>query len=245
LPNIAGWEFAARYIPATRGAEIGGDWYSVVEIDDDRFAVVVGDVSGHDMAAAGVMAALRYTIRTLAKLGIPPDEILIRSTKELDVITDHHLATVLVGVVDRRKQEITLASAGHPPPLMLREGQAGFLRVEPGAPLGVIGPRPKPTTVRFLPGSTLVAFTDGLIEQRGRPLDAGLQLLAATAAGGPAQSDDLINSLVAALMTTDQEDDLAVLAIRFLTREPDSQTADSSPFEPTSDAPAAASSRSA
>ena len=240
LPSIPGWEFAARYVPATTGAEIGGDWYSVVEIDDHRFAVVVGDVSGHDMAAAGVMAALRYTIRTLAKLGLPPDEILDRTTKELDVITDHHFATVLVGVVDSRMQEITLASAGHPPPLMLREGRAEFLRVEPSAPLGVLGPRPKPVTLHFLPGSTLVAFTDGLIERRGRTLDAGLQQLAATAAEGSAQSDDLITRLVATLMTDDQEDDLAVVAIRFVTAEASPQTGDSSRPDATaarSDAP--------
>jgi hypothetical protein len=223
LPTIPGWEFAARYVPATRGAEIGGDWYSVVEIDDHRFAVVVGDVSGHDVAAAGVMAALRYTIRTLAKLGIPPDEILDRTTKELDVIADHHFATVLVGVVDSRMQTITLASAGHPPPLMLREGRAEFLRVTPSAPLGVVGPRPKPITVPFLPGSTLVAFTDGLIEQRGRTLADGLQQLAASAAEGPAESDDLISRLVAVLMTNDQEDDLAVLAIKFCVQEANPQ----------------------
>jgi hypothetical protein len=118
-----------RYVPATRGAEIGGDWYSVVEVDEHRFAVVVGDVSGHDLAAAGVMAALRYTIRTLAKLGFAPDEILERAAQELNVVTDDHFATVLVGMVDIRMQELTLASAGHLPPLMLHDGRAGFLKL--------------------------------------------------------------------------------------------------------------------
>ena len=98
---------------------------------------------------------------------------------------------------------------------MLHEGRAEFLRVEPSAPLGVLGPRPKPVTLHFLPGSTLVAFTDGLIERRGRTLDDGLRQLAATAAEGSAQADDLITRLVATLMTDDQEDDLAVVAIRF------------------------------
>jgi serine phosphatase RsbU (regulator of sigma subunit) len=138
-------------------------------------ALVVGDVSGHDLAAAGVMAALRYTIRTLAKLGVAPDEILERAAQELDVVTDDHFATVLVGMVDMRMEELTLASAGHPPPLLLDEGRARFLNLAPGVPLGVAGPRPEPITIHFSPGSTLVVFTDGLIDRRGQSLDEGLQ----------------------------------------------------------------------
>ncbi len=221
LPAIPDWEFAARYVPATKGAEIGGDWYSVVEIDDHRFAVVVGDVSGHDMAAAGVMAALRYTIRTLAKLGIPPGEILERAAKELDATTDDHFATVLVGVADTWMQEMTLASAGHLPPLMVHDGRAEFLTVPPGVPLGVRGgpPPAEPVTVHFLPGATLVAFTDGLIEQRGHSLDARLAELAAAAAESPAPPGDLITCLISALTSRDHEDDIAVLAIRFSAQE--------------------------
>lgn len=219
LPSVPGWEFAARYVPATRGAEIGGDWYSVVEVDDHRFTLVIGDVSGHDLAAAGVMAALRYTIRALAKLGIPPDEILDRTTRELDVTTDDQFATVLVGTVDTSRQEVTLASAGHLPPLMLREGRPEFLSVPPGVPLGIPGPAPQPVAVPFPAGSTLVAFTDGLVEQRGQALDAGLERLAAASAGSQAGPAELIAHLVTTLAGCDQEDDLAVMAIRFSTRD--------------------------
>lgn len=220
MPTVAGWEFAARYVPATQGAEIGGDWYSVVEVDDHRFALVVGDVSGHDMAAAGVMAALRYTIRTLAKLGIAPDEILMRTATELDVVTDDHFATVLVGLVNTRRQEVVLASAGHPPPLLVHDGRAEFLRVAPGVPLGVPGAgRPEPATAPFPPAATLVAFTDGLVEQRGQSLDARMEALAAAAAGSSPHPHDLIDSLLAALTGDDQEDDVAVLAIRLLAHE--------------------------
>ena len=230
LPAIPGWEFAARYVPATKGAEIGGDWYSVVEVDDHRFALVVGDVSGHDLAAAGVMAALGYTIRTLAKLGIPPDEILDRSAHELDVTTDEHFATVLIGLVDTRKQELTLASAGHPPPVMLRSGgRPEFLKVAPGVPLGVPGPRARSATVAFVAGSTLIAFTDGLIEQRGQTLDAGLERLKVAVAGSPASPDELIAHLVTTLAGGDQEDDIAVLAVRFCPREADIPAPDSAP----------------
>ena len=220
LPDVPRWEFAARYVPATKGAEIGGDWYSVVEIDEHRFSLVVGDVSGHDIAAAGVMASLRYTIRTLAKLGIPPDEILDRAAEELDVSSDRHFATVLVGVVDTRLEQLTLASAGHLPPLMLHDGRSEFLAVTPGVPLGVVGdPRPEPVTFRFSPGSTLVAFTDGLVEKRGRDLDARLKQLEEVAAENPGRPDDLITRLLDVLTSSDEEDDIVVLAIRFSGQE--------------------------
>jgi serine phosphatase RsbU (regulator of sigma subunit) len=228
LPDVPGWEFAARYVPATSGAEIGGDWYSVVEVDNHRVALVVGDVSGHDIAAAGVMAALRYTIRTLAKQGIPPGEILDRTSQELDVTTDEHFATVLVGLLDTRMQQMTLASAGHPPPLLIHEGRAEYLGLSPGVPLGVRGgPRPEPITIHFLPGTTLVAFTDGLIEKREQSLDVGLAQLAA-AAESSAEPDDLIARLVTALASRDQEDDIAVLAIRFSPQAARPQTPDTS-----------------
>jgi hypothetical protein len=229
LPAIPGWQFAASYVPATKGAEIGGDWYSVVEVDDHRFVVVVGDVSGHDLAAAGVMAGLRYTIRTLAKLGLPPDEVLARTTEELDVTSDEHFATVLVALVDTRMQEVTLASAGHLPPLMLYEGRPEFLDVVPGVPLGVPGPGPQPVTVPFAAGATLVAFTDGLIEQRGQTVDAGLERLAEAAAAGPDRPDDLITHLVTTLAGNDQEDDIAVLAVRFSAQKAEPVAPDGAP----------------
>jgi serine phosphatase RsbU (regulator of sigma subunit) len=228
LPDVPRWEFAARYVPATKGADIGGDWYSVVEIDDDRFALVVGDVSGHDIAAAGVMAALRYTIRTLAKLGIPPEEILDRAAEELDVSSDNHFATVLVGVADTRLQQLTLASAGHLPPLMLHDGAADFLPVSPGVPLGVPGgPKPEPMTVRFTPSSTLVAFTDGLVEKRGRDIDERLRQLQEVAGDDPGRPDDLITRLLEALTSSDEEDDIVVLAIQFSSEAADLPARDS------------------
>jgi serine/threonine-protein kinase RsbW len=179
------------------------------------------------------MAALRYTIRALAKQGIPPGEILELASQELDVTTDDHFATVLVGVVDTRMQELILASAGHPPPLMLHEGRAEYLRISPGMPLGVRGgPRPEPITVYFRPGSTLVAFTDGLIEQRTQSLDAGLAQLAAAAAETPSGPDDLIAHLVTTLVTSDQEDDIAVVAIRFSNQSAKPKTPDPLPTYP-------------
>jgi Stage II sporulation protein E (SpoIIE) len=214
LPAVPGWDFAARYVPAAQGAEIGGDWYSVVEVDDHRFAIVVGDVSGHDMAAAGVMAALRYTIRALAKQGIPPNEVLDQASQELDVATDGHFATALIGLVDTGRHEMVLASAGHPPPLIVTDGRSEYVGLIPGLPLGVRGgPRPAPTTVPVPPGATIVAFTDGLVEKRTQSLDTGLSQLARAAAGTPSGPDDLIDQVLERLSSGDQEDDIAVLAV--------------------------------
>jgi serine/threonine-protein kinase RsbW len=177
-------------------------------------------VSGHDIAAAGVMASLRYTIRTLAKLGIPPDEILDKAAEELNVANDHHFATVLIGVVDTRLQQLTLASAGHLPPLMLHDGHAQFLTVSPGVPLGVPGdPKPESITVAISPNSTLVAFTDGLVERRGHDLDRRLEQLEAVAAESPSRPEDLITRLLDVLTSSDEEDDIVVLAIRFSAQE--------------------------
>lgn len=215
MPEITGFDFASRYVPATQGTEVGGDWYSVVLIDDRRFTVVVGDVSGHGIAAAGSMASLRYTIRTLAGLGFAPDEILERTSKELEQDSEDQLATAVVGLVDSDARQISLASAGHLPPLLITNGTAAFLPVAPGVPLGTPGPRPRVITVDFEPGSTLVAFTDGLIERRGEALGTGLDRLAAAARQAPTEPEDLITHLVTALAYGNQEDDIALLAIRF------------------------------
>ncbi|HTT89997.1 MAG TPA: PP2C family protein-serine/threonine phosphatase [Acidimicrobiales bacterium] len=214
LPSVAGFDMAATYLPGTRDIHVGGDWYSVVPVDEDSFVFVVGDVSGHDSIAAGFMGSLRYIVRAFAQLGMGPAEILERAGAELDVAEDHHFATVLVGKVDTARQELTLASAGHPPPLLIEEEQAQFLDVTVAVPLGVRGRPPEPTTVALKRGSTVVAFTDGLVERRGENLSIGLGRLAALALGRPATAAGLIDHILAALRAPDHEDDIALLVIQ-------------------------------
>jgi hypothetical protein len=216
FPLVEGWEFDGLYVPATLGAEIGGDWYSVVEIDDHSFGFVLGDVSGHDMAAAGVMAGLRHTIRTLMRTRLGPDEVLVQAGTDLEQISDDHFATALVGVVDTSKGIMRLASAGHPPPLLLVGGRAEAVTIEPGPPLGVPGPAPTVTEVPVPAGCTVIAFTDGLVEKRGQGLDCGLADLARAAATGPGPLDELLSHLLGSLTAGDHEDDIAVLAVRCL-----------------------------
>ena len=216
LPDVPGFEFAARYVPARRGVEIGGDWYSIVRIDDDRFAVVIGDVTGHGIDAAAVMARVRYTIRVLAGLGFPAEEVLERTSRELDMDDGDQFATAAVCVVDRSAQLLTVASAGHLPPLLITGGQAEFVKIEPGEPLGLSGPAPVPSSISFAPGSTIVAYTDGLVERRGEAIDRSLERLADAAAQSPPHPEQLIEHLLTALVGTHHEDDIAVIAVRAL-----------------------------
>lgn len=213
LPAVDGAELAARYLPSTRDAEVGGDWYSVVPVDDHRFLFVVGDVSGHGIPAAGLMAALRYTIRTLARLDFDPAEILNRAHGEIDIGTDGHFATALVGVVDTAADTVTLASAGHLPPLVVGPDGSSYPELVVGVPLGVAGARAVSVTWPLPAGSTLVAFTDGLVEHRDRSLDVGFEELAA-AAGGPAASVEArLERIIDQMSGGGNEDDIAVLAV--------------------------------
>ena len=118
-PNIPGLEIASRYIAGADGVDIGGDWYGCIALDDGHFSFVVGDVSGRGLSAATVMARLRFTIRAYLLEGHAPEVVLGMCSRQLDLEEDGHFSTVLVGVGDLTSGEVTLASAGHPAPLVL------------------------------------------------------------------------------------------------------------------------------
>jgi hypothetical protein len=214
LPPIRGMDIAARYVPSTGEAEVGGDWYSVVPVDDDTFAFVVGDVAGHGIPAAGMMASLRFTTRTLVKLGFPPNEVLDRARDEIDVVADQGFATVLVGTVSVGRGEVTMASAGHPPPYIRTRDRVGFVELATSAPLGIDFGPVKATTVAFPPGSALVAFTDGLTERREEGLDAGLERLAEAASHCAASAEDLLAHILTTMVPGEHEDDIAILVMK-------------------------------
>lgn len=217
LPTIEGMEFAARYIPGESGIEVGGDWYSAIAIDDHRFAFVVGDVSGRGLAAATIMAGLRFTIRAYAAIGYSPARILEVASREINIDSDGHFATVLVGLVDNGRHEITFANAGHPPALLLNSKQSGFIEVPVGVPLGIGSPAYESMTIPIAPNSTLIAYTDGLVERRDEALDAGMERLRKAASVESPSVDDLLTSIVGALFAEHgSDDDTAILAIRWL-----------------------------
>jgi serine phosphatase RsbU (regulator of sigma subunit) len=214
-PSVPNLEIATRYVAGTDGMDIGGDWFSLIEISEHRFAFVVGDVSGKGVGAAAIMARLRFTIRAYLTEGHPPEVVLEMCSRQLSVNEDGHLSTTLVGMGDTVSGVITLANAGHLNPLLVSDTAAGFVTTEVGLPLGVAPASYSATTVRLASGSSLIAFTDGLVERRGESIDTGLDRLL-RAAGGPVPAvDQLLSNLVATLGPNGSDDDVAMLAFRW------------------------------
>ena len=214
-PSVPNLEIGSRYLPGTDGVDIGGDWFSLIAIDDQRFAFVVGDVSGKGVDAAAIMARLRFTIRAYLTEGHPPEAVLEMCSRQLNVNRDGHLSTVLVGVGETDSGVITLANAGHLNPLIVAGATVEYLVTDVGPPLGVAPGSYAPTTVRLLSGSTLVAFTDGLVERRGEIIDTGLERLIRAASERAPTIDDLLTTLTATLGPHGSDDDVAILAFRW------------------------------
>jgi serine phosphatase RsbU (regulator of sigma subunit) len=215
IPNIPQLEIAAEYVAGAQGVDIGGDWYSIIEVGDDQFAFVVGDVSGRGVDAVAVMAHARFTLRAYLIDGNSPQQALEKCSRQFDVSIDGHMITVAVGVGNARTGEITLANAGHPPPLLVTAGGSEYLDVPVGPPLGVGPTSYRPATVSMPVGSTLVLYTDGLIERRAEGIDVGMRRLADLA---EPLADEPVEHLVSHVVTTlrhaDAPDDIAVLAFR-------------------------------
>lgn len=215
-PPIPGLSVATRYVAGSADAEVGGDWYSIVSLDGaNRFAFVVGDVAGRGIHAATVMAALRYTTRTLLLEGREPAYVLRRTSEHVRDPLQSKFATVLVGVGDARTRELTIANAGHLNPLLVGPSGCEYLTTRVGPPLGIAGARYEQVTVVVEPGTTFIGFTDGLVERRDESLDDGLKRLAEEAATGPRELDALLTELIAERSRDGVEDDIAVLAMRF------------------------------
>lgn len=218
IPTLPGFEIAATYVAGAQGIDIGGDWYSVVGIGEEEFAFVVGDVSGHGIDAVAEMARARFTVRAYLVDGDTPQAALEKCSHQFDVTTDGHMVTVVAGVGNRRTGEITIASAGHPAPLLVSaDGATEFVAVRTGPPLGVSSAAFEATTVTMQPGATLLCYTDGLIERRSEDIDAGFTRLAHTAGRRPPGSAELepfLDELLEQMRDPDRSDDIAVLAVR-------------------------------
>jgi serine phosphatase RsbU (regulator of sigma subunit) len=211
-PVLPGLDVACRYVAGTAGVDVGGDWYSLVEVDDEHFAFAVGDVSGRGVPAAAVMAKLQFAMRAYLLEGHPPDVVLAMCAQQIDLTVDGHFATAVVGVCDRSTRTLRLASAGHPPPLIVTGSASTFAPVVPGVPLGVGTDAYEVATVVMPAGSTLIAFTDGLVERRSESIDDGLQRFAAAAHAPTGSTGEWLDGLLSALGHEGPEDDIAVLA---------------------------------
>ncbi|MCK8681599.1 SpoIIE family protein phosphatase [Streptomyces lichenis] len=224
LPQPTGVRLASRYLPAAETARVGGDWYDAIPLPGSRVALVVGDVMGHSMTSAAIMGQLRTTAQTLAGLDLPPQEVLHHLDEQAQRLGENRMATCLYAVYDPVAHRITIANAGHPPPVLLHlGGRAEVLRVPPGAPIGVGGVDFEAVELDAPAGATLLLYTDGLVESRMRDVWAGIEQLrerlAATAQlTGPDHSpplEALCDDVLDMLGPGDRDDDIALLAARF------------------------------
>jgi PAS domain S-box-containing protein len=215
IPPVAGLDIAWRYQPASRAAEIGGDWFDVIPLEHGKVKLIVGDVTGHGIHAAATMGQLRTTTMALVRLGCPIDEILAQLSAVVATQGEEAGATCVHAIYDPASRRCRLASAGHPPPVLRHpDGRTEFIDLPPGLLLGA-GPGPYSHVERELaPGSILALYTDGLIEQPGQDLAVGMSRLARALADGPTRSlDELCDSILATL-APQPRDDVALLLAR-------------------------------
>jgi GAF domain-containing protein len=215
LPDTNGWDTAALYQPAGR-TEVGGDFYDVIALDDDSIALFVGDVMGRGVGAAAAMSQMRAAIR--AYVAVEPDPGAVLTA--LDQLFEHfeiaQIVTLVYAVAKRSTDELVVANAGHPPPLLLRaDGAVERLPEADGPPLGVSGADRHPQVVPLRRGDTLLAFSDGLVERRHEDIDAGLARLAdAMPQLSGHELHDELATLVQQVRDHDRDDDVAALAVR-------------------------------
>jgi PAS domain S-box-containing protein len=223
LPEIPGITAAAHYLSASSGAEVGGDFYDLLHLPDGAVGLAIGDVVGHDVAAAAAMGHLRGLLRACAwdATDDDPGEILGRVDRLVQGLHVVPMATMVYGRVERpagpgEPWRLCLANAGHPP-LLLRspDGSVQLLDGVTGLLIGVDVQHRRASIAFELPaGSTLVAYTDGLIEQPGEDLDQGIASLVARLADAPADATPTDLCVHAVGPHPDRRDDVAVMALR-------------------------------
>ena len=211
-PVVDGVEVAARYQPAAT-FQLGGDWWDVVELADDRVAFVVGDVAGHGVAAATAMTQVRTALRAYLYEGHGPRTCVDQLDHLMAGLLDQRVATALVAILDRSTGRIEIANAGHPPPLLVVPGEATEVPVPVRPLLGVGAGVAESLDLDLPPGSTLLLYTDGLIERRGTDLRDSTDRLLSVA--GQTLGTDLESWLDGLLERyADGDDDTTVVAIR-------------------------------
>jgi GAF domain-containing protein/anti-sigma regulatory factor (Ser/Thr protein kinase) len=217
LPDVEGLELAAQYLPGTSGADVGGDWFDVIELENGRVALVVGDVVGKGVQAAATMGQLRNALRAFAFEQLKPSSALTRLNRLADTLVEAPFATIAFLTIDPATEVCRYTLAGHPAPLVRKpDGGAEFLEGGRSLPLGVgLDVAYAQASVELVPGSTLLLYTDGLVERRDRALEDGLTQLRSAVGSGPPEPAALVEHVLAGLLGEgEREDDVAVLAVR-------------------------------
>ncbi|WP_078888018.1 SpoIIE family protein phosphatase [Streptomyces sp. NRRL S-118] len=249
LPEHSALDVAHRYLPAQSG--VGGDWFDVIPLPGSRVALVVGDVVGHGLHAAATMGRLRTAVHNFSTLDLPPDEILGRlddlvgriDQDESDPVTGRPAgdppdagmtgATCLYAVYDPVSRRCVMARAGHPLPALVHpDGLVEFPDLPAGPPLGLGGIPFETAELELAEGSQLVFYTDGLIEDRTRDIDVGLELLRQALSAPDRTPDESCRAVCEALLPAHPKDDVALLIARTRALGPDRVVDWDVPFHP-------------
>ena len=216
LPRIPGLDLAVRYLPATQGVNVGGDWYDAFPLQDGQVALVIGDVAGHSIGSASMMGQVRSMLRAYAIDNPAPGCVLGRTNTALARLLPDTLASVVYAVLDLGSGDLAYANAGHPPPILVTgDGRAEYLGDTAGIMLGACADATFTTGLRRLsPGTGLLCYTDGLIEDRQRDLTKGLHLLAETLRlSAPFSAERMCATVEASLLgAAHRADDVCLLA---------------------------------
>ncbi|MCW7945090.1 histidine kinase [Streptomyces hygroscopicus] len=234
LPEQDALDLAYRYLPAHAG--VGGDWFDVLPLSGARVALVVGDVVGHGLHAAATMGRLRTAVHNFSALDLPPDELLSLLDELVGRIDQDETAeggsapvtgaTCLYAIYDPVSRRCTIARAGHPPPALIRpDGSVEFPDVPAGPPLGLGGLPFETADIELGEGSRLVLYTDGLVEDRERDIDTGLDLLRTALSRSGPSPEDTCRAVLDSRLSLRPSDDIALIVAR--TRAlPDGQVAE-------------------
>jgi serine phosphatase RsbU (regulator of sigma subunit)/anti-sigma regulatory factor (Ser/Thr protein kinase) len=207
---------AHRYRPGTEGLHVGGDWYDIIPIGDQRVGLVIGDVMGRGVRAAATMGQLRSSIRAFAALDLAPSTVAEKLNEIIVDLPDEQIATFLYAVFDADTRTLTYTSAGHLPPVIVTAGEvASALSSSHGPPLGIPSATYEQDTICVAAGDAIVLFTDGLVESRARSVDDGMQAVLDVLAGTETSPEQLCDTLLDKVGGAPGEDDVALLYARF------------------------------
>ncbi|MQA83857.1 MAG: SpoIIE family protein phosphatase [Streptosporangiales bacterium] len=232
-----GVEVGHRYLPGSQLIEVGGDWYESISLPGARVALIVGDVAGHGVRAAVTMGQLRTALRTLVNLELPPAEALEQLDELMHALgqREPHFATCTYAVYDAVSGVCEVASAGHPPPLLVRpDGTGELLDIAPAPPLGIGGDPIESQKFAIDDGSLFVLYTDGLVESRDRDIEDGLRRLRRVfdSESTSRSLEDLCKAALDGVYSEHQRDDIALIIARLRRLPADRHVCGTLPAEP-------------
>jgi GAF domain-containing protein len=214
VPDLAGYKIGRLYASAADHTRVGGDWYDIVQIDADTTAFVVGDVAGHDIRSAALMGQVRHVLASQLRDRRQPAGALAATDRYFADLAENVMATAVVMVVDRTTKILHVALAGHPPPVLITNASAVLLPVAPGPPIGFGLGSFRDATQQLSGNDTLIAYTDGVVEDRTLDLQASLTQFVEALDGTQRSVDELLQFLDRRSAQGELRDDVAALVVK-------------------------------